>query len=307
MPGIVSLLPSATEWVYALGLEDRLRGVTFECDEPARARTDHRVVVTGLDTNGLTPGEIDARVKERVAAGLGLYDLDAAAMAQIAPDVVLTQDLCRVCALPAGEAAAALDAAGCPGAVVTLDPHRLDEVLDGVLAVADAAGCSQEGRRVRASLQARLDAVDGAVADRPRPRVLVLEWTDPAYLAGHWVPDLVVAAGGEPVVALPGERSVGVEWSRIEQASADVVVVAPCGYGLDDAVRQAQDVRHRLPAADVWAVDAGGLVTRPGPRVVDGVEALANALHPDVVPAPPAGRVARVTGVPAARAAVPAP
>ena len=239
MPGIVSLLPSATEWVYALGLQDRLRGVTFECDEPASARDDHRVVVTGLATEGLTPGEIDARVKERVRAGLGLYDLDAAAMAEIAPDVVLTQDLCRVCALPAGEAQAALDAAGCPGAVVTLDPHRLAEVLDGVVAVAAATGRPEAGAEVRAALQDRLDAVAAAVAGRPRPRVLVLEWTDPAYLAGHWVPDLVAAAGGEPVLALPGERSVGVGWAEVAAARADVVLVAPCGYGLDDAVVQA--------------------------------------------------------------------
>lgn len=294
MPGIVSLLPSATEWVYALGLQDDLRGVTFECDEPASARDDHRVVVTGLATEGLAPGEIDARVKERVRAGLGLYELDAAAMAEIAPDLVLTQDLCRVCALPADEAEAALDAAGCPGTVVTLDPHRLDEVLDGAVAVAAAAGRPADGTRLRAALRARLDAVAAAVAGRPRPRVLVLEWTDPAYLAGHWVPDLVLAAGGEPVLALPGGRSVGVEWSRIERASADVVVVAPCGYGLDDAVQQARDVRHRLPATEVWAVDAGALVTRPGPRAVDGVEALAWALHGDVVAAPPPGRVARL-------------
>ncbi len=295
MPGIVSLLPSATEWVYALGLQDDLRGVTFECDEPASARGDHRVVVTGLATEGLTPGEIDARVKERVGAGLGLYDLDTAAMAEIAPDVVLTQDLCRVCALPAGEARAALDAAGCPGAVVTLDPHRLAEVLDGVVAVAGATGRPDAGADVRAALQDRLDAVATAVAGRPRPRVLVLEWTDPAYLAGHWVPDLVTAAGGEPVLALPGERSVGVGWAQVTAARADVVLVAPCGYGLDDAVVQARQVLDRLPSARVWALDAGGLVTRPGPRVVDGVEAIAWALHGGVVPEPPPGRAARVT------------
>jgi iron complex transport system substrate-binding protein len=294
VPGIVSLLPSATEWVYALGLQDDLRGVTFECDEPAAARTDHRVVVTGLASEGMTPGEIDARVKERVRAGLGLYDLDAAAMAEIGPDLVLTQDLCRVCALPAGEAEAALDAAGCPGEVVTLDPHRLDEVLDGAVAVASAAGRRDEGERLRAGLRARLDAVAAAVAGRRRPRVLVLEWTDPAYLAGHWVPDLVVAAGGDPVLALPGERSVGVAWADVTAAEADVVLVTPCGYGLDDALEQGRGVRDRLPSARVWAVDAGALVTRPGPRVVDGIEALAWALHGDVVPAPPAGRVARV-------------
>lgn len=294
MPGIVSLLPSATEWVYALGLQDDLRGVTFECDEPVSARADHRVVVTGLATEGLTPGEIDAQVKARVRAGLGLYDLDAAAMAEIAPDLVLTQDLCRVCALPAGEAEAALDAAGCPGAVVTLDPHRLDEVLDGALAVGAASGHADEGERLRDSLSRRLEAVASAVAGRPRPRVLVLEWTDPAYLAGHWVPDLVVAAGGEPVLAAPGGVSTGVGWDDVTAAEADVVVVAPCGFGLDDAVEQARSVLGRLPAAQVWAVDAGALVTRPGPRVVDGVEALAWALHGDVVPAPPDGCVARV-------------
>lgn len=290
----MSLLPSATEWVYALGLQDDLRGVTFECDEPASARDDHRVVVTGLATEGMTPGQIDALVRERVRAGLGLYDLDAAAMAEIAPDLVLTQDLCRVCALPAVDAEAALAAAGCPGAVVTLDPHRLEEVLDGAVAVAVAAGRPDEGQRLRTVLRDRLDAVSVAVAGRPRPRVLVLEWVDPAYLAGHWVPDLVVAAGGRPVLALPGERSVAADWSAVAAATADVVLVAPCGYGLDDAVEQARAVRDRLPCAQVWAIDAGALVTRPGPRVVDGVEALARALHGDAVPAPPDGRVARV-------------
>lgn len=290
----MSLLPSATEWVYALGLQDGLRGVTFECDEPASARDDHRVVVTGLATEGMTPGQIDALVRERVRAGLGLYDLDAAAMAEIAPDLVLTQDLCRVCALPAVDAEAALAAAGCPGAVVTLDPHRLEEVLDGAVAVAAAAGRPDEGQRLRTVLRDRLDAVTAAVAGRPRPRVLVLEWVDPAYLAGHWVPDLVVAAGGRPVLALPGERSVAADWSAVAAAQADVVLVAPCGYGLDDAVEQAHAVRDRLPRGQVWAIDAGALVTRPGPRVVDGVEALARALHGDAVPAPPDGRVARV-------------
>lgn len=290
----MSLLPSATEWVYALGLQDDLRGVTFECDEPASARDDHRVVVTGLATEGMTPGQIDALVRERVRAGLGLYDLDAAAMAEIAPDLVLTQDLCRVCALPAVDAEAALAAAGCPGAVVTLDPHRLEEVLDGAVAVAAAAGRPDEGQRLRTVLRDRLDAVTAAVAGRPRPRVLVLEWVDPAFLAGHWVPDLVVAAGGRPVLALPGERSVAADWSAVAAAQADVVLVAPCGYGLDDAVEQARAVRDRLPCGQVWAIDAGALVTRPGPRVVDGVQALARALHGDAVPAPPDGRVARV-------------
>ncbi len=295
MPGIVSLLPSATEWVYALGLADRLAGVTFECDEPAAARADHAVVVSGLDTAGLSPGQVDELVRRRVAEGRPLYALDEAAMAEIAPDVVLTQDLCRVCALPAGAAGQALAAAGCPASVVTLDPTRLADVLDGALQIGRAAGAEAQGRALRVRLQRELDEVASAVRAAARPRVLVLEWVDPPFLAGHWVPDLVTAAGGEPVLAAPGERSTTTSWEQVADVAADVVLVAPCGYGLDDAVAQARDALHRLPAqAAVWALDAGGLVTRPGPRVVDGVRAIAAALHPDLVPAPPPGRVACV-------------
>jgi iron complex transport system substrate-binding protein len=280
VPGIASLLPSATEWVHALGLDDRLAAVTFECDEPASARTEHPVVVTGLDTSGLTPAAIDALVRERVAGGHPLYHLDAAALAAIAPDVVLTQDLCAVCALPAGEVDQALRQVGHPSVVVTLNPHTLAEVLDGALDVAAACGVLERGRAVRDSLQRRLDDVSAAAAGGSRPRVLVLEWTEPPYVAGHWVPDLVTAAGGVPVLARPGGRSVAANWGDVVAAEVDAVLVAPCGYGLADAARQAASVLARLPmTAAVWAIDAGGLVTRPGPRVVDGVEALARALH----------------------------
>lgn len=273
MSGIVSLLPSATEWIYALGLQGRLAAVTFECDEPASARADHRVVVSGLDTAGLTPGGIDALVRATVTAGEPLYRLDEAAMAQIAPDLVLTQDLCRVCALPADHVTAALDAVGCPTAVVTLDPHTLEQVLDAAVTVAAAAGVPSSGVALRAALQQRLDAVQRA---EDGPRVLVLEWTDPPFVAGHWVPDLVAAAGGVPVLARPGERSVTTDWDAVSGAEVDIVLVAPCGYGLDDAAAQGRAVIERLPAtAQVWAIDAGGLVTRPGPRVVDAVEAIA--------------------------------
>jgi iron complex transport system substrate-binding protein len=277
---IVSLLPSATEWVFALGLQHRLAGVTFECDEPAGARTDHAVVVTGLETAGLTPGEIDALVRSTLAAGRPMYRLDSVALQRISPDVVLTQDLCGVCALPASEVVQAMDAVGCPGAVVTLDPHTLAEVLAGARAVADAAGAGAAGVALEAALRRRLDVVADRVRHRPAPRVLVLEWSDPPFVAGHWLPDLVTAAGGVPVLAVPAGRSVTTTWAEVAAAEADVVVVAPCGYGLDDAALQARDVLDRLPAgAQVWAIDAGGLVTRPGPRVVDGVEALAAALH----------------------------
>lgn len=283
MPRIASLLPSATEWVYALGLDDDLVAVTFECDHPAQARSDKRVVVSGLDTTAMTPGEIDAAVRARVAAGQDLYILDSAALTTLAPEVVLTQDLCRVCALPAGAAEDALGAVGSPGTVVALDPHRLDDVLDGAVAVAGACGVPDRGHELRAALETRLDAVARAVADAARPRVLVLEWSDPPFLAGHWVPDLVTASGGEPVLAAPGERSRACTWDDVAQADVDVVLVAPCGYGLAAALDQARAVSARLPVgAAVLAVDAGAVITRPGPRVVDGVEALAAALHPGV-------------------------
>ncbi len=295
MPGVVSLLPSATEWVYALGQQHRLQGVTFECDQPAGARADHRVVVTGLETAGLSPGEIDALVRSRVADDLPLYSLDDAAMSAIAPDVVLTQDLCRVCALPASEVDRALAATGCPSVVVTLDPHRLDEVLDGATDVGSALGVAEAGAALRQRLSTRLATVAESVDGRTRPRVLVLEWTDPPFVAGHWVPDLVTAAGGEPVLAAPGARSTTTTWAEVERQQVDVVLVAPCGFGVDDAVAQARDFTGRLPQGPaVWAVDAGALVTRPGPRVVEGVEAIAHALHPGLAPEPPAGRVALV-------------
>ena len=282
MPRIASLLPSATEWVYALGLDDDLVAVTFECDHPAQARTDKQVVVGGLDTSGSTPAEIDAAVRARAEAGEDLYTLDEQALTALVPDVVLTQDLCRVCALPAGAVEQALDAVGCPGTVVTLDPHRLDDVLRGALDVAVACGLPERGQALHARLRARLDAVTRQVAGRPRPRVLVLEWTDPPFLAGHWVPDLVEAAGAEPVLASPGDRSTTCTWDDVADVDVDTVVVAPCGFGLRDAADQARAVAARLPKdARLLAVDAGAVVTRPGPRVVDGVEALAAAFHPE--------------------------
>ena len=291
---IVSLLPSATEIVYALGLEDHLVGVTGECDEPPRARAEKAVVVTAPDTAGLSPAEIDGRVREQAADGTGLSVLDADGLARLAPDLILTQDLCRVCALPAGEVEQALDRLGCDADVLTLDPHSLEEVLATVLAVGRRTGSDDVAAALVAGLRARLAAVAAAVAGRPRPRVLVVEWVDPPFSAGHWVPDLVTAAGGQPVGLAPGTRSVGTSWTALADARPDLVVVAPCGFHLADAVTQAREVVDRLPSVPVWAVDADGLVVRPGPRLVDGVEALASVLHPGAVPPPPRGAVARV-------------
>lgn len=291
---LVSLLPSATEIVYALGLGDDLVAVTFECDEPPSARIEKTVVVGGRDTRGLTPGEIDAYVKDRLAAGGDLYTLHADALAGLKPDLILTQDLCRVCALPSDHVSDALDHLGCRADVVSLDPYSLDEVLATFGAVARAAGVPERGVDLVRALTDRLDAVTRAVAGRARPRVLVVEWVDPPFTAGHWVPDLVTAAGGEPVAARPGARSVQTTWAEMTAAAPDVVLVTPCGFHLDGAAEQARGVVPHFPGVPVWAIDGDALVVRPGPRLVDGVEAIAAILHPDAVPGRP-GATRRVS------------
>lgn len=291
---VVSLLPSATEIVYALGLGDQLVAVTFECDEPAAARRDKAVVVGGQDTSGMSPAAIDAYVRDQVAAGQDLYTLDAGALATLAPELILTQDLCRVCALPSGHVRDALDYLGCAADVVTLDPHSLDEVLETIVTVGQRAGARPQADLLVASLRKRLADVSARVAGFRRPAVAVIEWVDPPFTAGHWVPDLVTAAGGRPVAAEAGARSRPASWPAIAAAGPEVIVVAPCGFGLDAAAAQAELVARQLPGIPVWAIDANGLVVRPGPRLVDGVEALAAALHPEPGGTAPAGQIRRI-------------
>jgi iron complex transport system substrate-binding protein len=294
MVRLVSLLPSATEIVYALGLGGDLAGVTFECDEPPAARAEKAIVVGGLDTSGMSPGDIDSYVRSRLASGQDLYTLHARALAGLAPDLILTQDLCRVCALPSGQVSDALNYLGCQADVLTLDPHSLDEVLDSILAVGQRAGVPDRAALLVAELRARLDVVAASVAGQGRPRVAVVEWVDPPFTAGHWVPDLVTAAGGRPVAARPGAASEQTSWAAVTEAAPDLVVVAPCGYHLEGAAEQALLVSRAVPEVPVWAIDADGIVVRPGPRLVNGVEALASVIHPEAVPPAPPGAVRRV-------------
>jgi iron complex transport system substrate-binding protein len=282
---LVSLLPSATEIVYSLGLGDDLVGVTFECDEPPAARSEKTIVVGGRDTSGMTAGEIDGYVRAQLAAGADLYTLHARALADLRPDLILTQDLCRVCALPSGHVEDALGYLGCQADVLSLDPHSLDEVLDSILAVGQRAGVPDRATQLVGDLRARLARVEASVAGRRRPRVAVAEWVDPPFTAGHWIPDLVSAAGGEPVAAQPGVPSVATSWAAMAEAGPELVVVAPCGYHLPGAITQARSAARALPGVPVWAIDADGLVVRPGPRLVDGVEALASIFHPGAGPA----------------------
>ncbi len=289
---IVSLLPSTTEIVFDLGLADQLLGVTFERNFPPEARQGREIVVGGMDTKHLTPLEIDELVRARLAAGDELYSLDDAALARCNPDLILSQDLCRVCAVPSGEVDLAVARLNCQATVLQIDPHSLAEVIDSVQTVADAAGVPERGRALVVALHQRLatlrERTDSHLAGRERPTVFVLEWIDPPFVGGHWVPDIVVAAGGQPVLARPAERSVPTTWEDIRKADPDHIIVAPCGYGLPGAVEQAQQVLDQMPTrAAVWAIDAADVVVRPGPRLVDGAEALAAAFFgPEVAGLP---------------------
>jgi iron complex transport system substrate-binding protein len=276
---IASLIPAATEIAFALGLGDDVAGVTFECDYPPDPRVGRAVLVGGLDTHGRSAAEIDALVRERVAAGDDLYRLDEDASRDVDPDVVLTQDLCRVCALAGDDVAATMKRLGCRARVVTLDPHTLEEVFDCIRAVGDATGCAGRASQLVDSLHGRLAAVAAAIAGRPRRRVFVLEWPDPPFVSGHWVPEMVSIAGGTPVLSRAGTRSMPTTWQEVAGVDPDVVVVASCGFGLGATVEHARQLPDELlRRAEVWAVDANAVIVRPGPRVVDGVEMLADVL-----------------------------
>ncbi len=281
---IVSLLPSATEIVFALGLEGNLCGRSFECDYPAEARSVPVVSGTALGTDGSsTAREVDDEVSARIAAGEPIYTLDDARIRAIDPDLILAQDLCRVCAAPSGAVEEALGVIGCHADVLSLDPARLDDVIDCVGLVGRATGTDDVAVAMMADLRRRVAAVRQRVAGLPRSRVLVLEWPDPPFNAGHWVPDMVEAAGGVPVLAGSGERSRRLTWDEIAAEAVDVTVFSPCGFDLEGAVAQATSFLDRPEAAGlgrVLAVDANAYFSRPGPRVVDGVELLADVLHP---------------------------
>jgi iron complex transport system substrate-binding protein len=282
---IVSLLPSATEILFAVGAGDAVVGVTFECDFPEEART-RRIVSTSALRPGLTPAEIDAEVRARIAAGEDLYRLDEGALRDLEPDLVVTQDLCAVCAVDVTSVDAAMAHLGCDGRVLTVDPQTLDQVIDSIVTIGTATGCEERARELAGAARQRLAAVMDLVKDLPRPRVAVVEWTDPPFCAGHWVPDMVEAAGGIPLLGKPGEDSTRITWEDVAAADPDLVVIAPCGYRLDGAAGLAEQALGEgfiPPGVAVWAVDADAAYVRPGPRLVDGVEALAGVLHPAAV------------------------
>lgn len=281
---IVSLLPSATEIVYALGLGDQLAGVSFECDYPEAARSVPVVSGTALDVERRrTAAEVDAEVSAMLADGRSIYTLDDAKIRAIAPDVILAQDLCAVCAIDSGTVEDALDVIGCRAQVVSLDPAGLDDVLECVTQVGRATGTEELAVAYVLELRQRLEEVRSRVAGRARPRVFVLEWPDPPFNGGHWMPDMVAAAGGEPVLGEVRAPSRRLTWEEIGVESIDVTIFSPCGFDLAGAVEQAGSFLRRPDLPDlgrVVAVNANAFFSRPGPRVVEGVELLAEILHP---------------------------
>jgi iron complex transport system substrate-binding protein len=285
---IASLVPSATEALCALGLSDELVAVTHECDFPAEVvALPH--LTRSVIPDGLPAAEIDARVREVTSRGEALYELDEVTLAELQPDLVVTQALCAVCAVSYDDVRAVAERLPSTPNVISLDPEHLDEVLDDMVRLAAAAEEAERGKALRSELRARLDAVRKTVAGAEYPRVAALEWLDPPFSGGHWVPEMIETAGGRSAVGEAGAKSRTETWESLEAARPDVVVVMPCGLYADEALAEAE--RHRealgeLGAGACYAVDAAASFSRPGPRLVDGVELLGHLLHPDRVEAP---------------------
>jgi iron complex transport system substrate-binding protein len=301
---IVSLLPSATEIVYALGLGNELVGVSEECDHPADATTKPVVSRSALPQGvHRSAAEVDAAVRALMAEKEPLYILDTDLIAREQPDVILAQDLCRVCAVPSGQVQRALDEIGAPEAkVLSLDPKTLGDVLEQIVTVGRELGEEPKAKEIVEGLRERVEAVKRTAIRLPSIRVLALEWSSPPWVAGHWVPEMVEAVGAVNLLNEKGQPSREVGWREIADAMPEVVVFMPCGYYLEEAEQEAPalwqnpDFAGTAAAREkgVVAVDATSYFSRPGPRIVDGLEILAWSVHPDAYPEPPDGTVTRI-------------
>ena len=302
---IASLLPSATEIVYALGRGEDLIGVTDECDYPADAVTKPVISRSAMNQGSgpLSALEIDQAVRKRMGAAQPLYILDKELLRREQPDLILTQDLCRVCAVPTGHVEQALDELGTTHAnVVSLDPRSLDEVIAQIDVVGKLLDREEAAAELTGTLRARVARVKEIAIRLPAVTVFCLEWSEPPFVAGHWIPEMVQVAGGVNLLNENGHRSREMAWHEVRDAAPEVVVFMPCGYYLDEAEEEAQTFLHQAEFADapaarngnVFAVDATSFFSRPGPRLVDGLEILAWAIHPEAYPEPPAGTISRL-------------
>jgi iron complex transport system substrate-binding protein len=297
---IASLLPSATEIVCALGLQDDLVGITHECDYPPGVSAKPVLIESCLGANAcaLTPLQVDTRIREAVHKGEGVYRFKPGALAQAKPELVITQGLCDVCAIPNNVVVAEIRQAKLQPQLISLDPQDLTGILTDIRRVGEITGRIDEAGEIVDRLEERIGEVAGRTRDLAsarRPRVAVIEWTDPIYAAGHWVPEMVELAGGVDVLAKPGTPSEKVTWEAVLQAQPEVLVLAPCGHCLTRARKELSTLAARpgwqtLPAVKagrVYIVDANATLSRSGPRIVDGLEDLAQIIHPDLFPVAP--------------------
>jgi iron complex transport system substrate-binding protein len=277
--------------LFALGLGDRVAAVTHECDHPPGVEQLPHLTRSVIPA-GLSSAEIDAAVRERTSRGEALYELDADTLAELEVDLIVTQAVCEVCAVSFDDVRAVAERLPTQPDVISLDPSTLGEVLADMPRLAAAAGVHEAGERLAAEAGERLEAVEQAVEGARRPRVAALEWLDPVFVGGHWVPQMIELAGGEDVLGMPGEKSRTADWSEVEAAAPEVVVSMPCGYYAEQAAAEAKRWRRHLDllGGRVVAVDAAAYFSRPGPRLVEGVELLGHLLHPELVPAPPSRR-----------------
>jgi len=290
-PRIVSFLPSATEMTCALGLGEQLLGITHECDYPPEIKGKPVVVRNYLPIERMSQREIDAAVTERLRNGLSLYQVDEMLMREIAPDLILTQDLCQVCAPSGNEVSRLLEVLPSKPKILWLTPKSLDGILDNIRDLGTATGGLGEGETLISSARARLGRVASVTRTLSyRPRVSCLEWMDPVYCCGHWLPEMVRIAGGRDELGREDTDSVRIPWNDVLQWAPEVLIIMPCGFDLDKTVDQAERLFsypawENIPAvkADrVYAVNANSYFARPGPRVVDGTELLAHLIHPDL-------------------------
>ena len=285
---IASLVPSATEMLFALGLGDSVVAVTHECDFPPQARSLPHLTSTVLP-EGLGAREIDTAVKATVGEGRALYELDEERLAELAPDLIVTQAICDVCAVSYEDVVAVAARLPSKPAVLQQDPSTLSEMLEDVIRLGEATGMESEAHLMRGELEGRLASVRAAVSGASEPRVIALEWLDPPFVGGHWIPEMISIAGGEDVAGPPRLKSPEVGWGALSGLNPDVVIAMPCGWYVSESHDQAVaywDRIVKLGAGRVYAVDAASTFSRPGPRLVDGVELLGHVLHPDLVDPP---------------------
>jgi iron complex transport system substrate-binding protein len=301
---VVSLLPSATEIVFLLGLGEKLTGVSHECDYPAEALGKPKIIRLAFESSGLSSQEIDARVRAAYARGEGIYHIDLEVLKAADPDLILTQELCDVCAAPYQDVVEVVTKLPRKPEVLSLDPQRLGDVLKDVERVGEATGRLREAAEAVTSLKERIAiVVERAAKTTARPKVLCLEWLDPLMASGHWIPEMVALAGGEEPLGRVGAPSRRVEWEQVRSCLPEILIVMPCGYTVDQVLGKIHLLR-RLPGWDdlpavqqekVFAVNGHAYYSRSGPRLVDGLEIMAHLIQPELFPGPaPEGSLKRV-------------